>query len=858
MKKIFSIKKSKKRPYEIYNFDNSSTGIYGISIPAGITTADFYGISGGAGGGGAFVSRTGIAFTQCNDYFVSIPNGAAYSSTAESVSFNLFKNLITDVVYNGSNTYLISCNGGLLYKSTDELSTFQSVPSPTTRNIISLLWYNNQYFVYDSNYDIWRSSDLLNWTQGTNAGVNGGLNNYDGKIVVSLAKYSTDNGNTWTSISLPPTPFSIGFSSTFNLWYVPGRFGLYYSSSIVGVAWTNLGIWGNDFQTNEATYQDVNGHFYMNNIGSRYTSTGTAFTATSSPFKWVYFNGTDYIFMNGTDGRIYKSSLPSLASPTLLNGEFQNTFRSPFRALAFGNSQDGQLTIGNDKLIIHGFGNSNNNSENYNIFSYTQASGSASTWTGIGVVCHASGASGVNPGLVRVGTGNSGGSGANRSGGGAGGFSGVGGTAASSYGSSGFNGSGSVAGGGGGGGSTLVTFYYRGGTGGGFSLSDITFSTPGLGTAGVGTAGFYTLNQNAFGSSGVGITNLYGGGGNTFETTGLPGNADFSYDTVPWRSLQNYGSAWGDRNAAMTLRTKFSWQSGGNWSQNRTGWKSNKVNNSNEILVSNRTNTFVITPTSHASNVSAGGGPFLSLEGARSGIGTYVFVSGTIDGTSPTIPQRISVGSTWSSVTNIGFTDFSPRSIIFDTLTDKFISVGSGTTYPIWTANNNGTNWLASTSIVGGTLSSIVSLGNTFVAVGTAGSAYYSSDGGNNWSSINLNTSSTLCVSAGTTNFVAVASGVGTGIWISTNATATSWSRKSWREIFPNNSIFPNDTTSMTVFGISHSGNYYGILCNLDSCGRWLWSDDGNNWYAGNDVGIPTSLSATSGARGTARLLFYP
>ena len=857
MKKIF--KKSKKTPYEIYNFDNSSTGIYKISIPAGITTADFYGISGGAGGGGAFLSKTGIALTQCNDWFVSIPNGAAYSSTAGSVSFNLFKDLINDVIYNESDTYLISCNNGFLYKSTDELSTFQSVPSPTTKNIISLLWYNNQYFVYDSSYDIWRSSDLLNWTKGTNAGVNGGLNNYDGKIVVSLAKYSTDNGDTWTSISIPLTsPGSIGFSSTFNLWYATSRPGLHYSSSIVGAAWTNLGQWSNNFQTIESTYQDVNRHFYMTNIGSRYTSTGTAFTATSSSFKWVYFNGTDYIFMNGTDGKIYKSSLPSLASPTLLNQEFQNTLRSPFKALGTGNSQDGQLTIGNDKLIIHGFGNSNNNAENYNIFSYTQASGSASTWTGIGVACHASGASGVNPGLVQVGSGYSGGSGANRSGGGAGGFSGVGGTAASSYESSGFNGSGIVAGGGGGGGSSLVNLYYRGGTGGGFSLSDVTFSIPGFGTAGVGTTGYYTLNQNAFGSSGVGPTNFYGGGGNTFDATGLPQFPNYAYNTVPWRALQNYGSAWGDRFGTLTLKTKFGWQSGGNWGNNRLGFKSGRVNNSNELLVSQRSNTVVITPTSHASNVGAGAGPFLSLEGAKSGIGTYVFVSGTIDGTSPSISQGMSVGSTWSSVTSIGFTAFSPRSIIFDTSTDKFISVGSGTTYPIWRADNNGTNWLPSTSIVNGTLSSIVSLGNTFVTVGTAGSAYYSSDGGNNWSSINLNTSSELCVSAGTTNFVAVVSGVGTGIWISTDATATIWSRKSWAQLFPNNSIFTNDTSSMTVYGISHSGDYYGIFCSLDSCGRWLWSNNGNNWYAGNDVGIPTNISVTSGAKGTARLLFYP
>lgn len=853
MKRLF--KKETKKPYEIYNFDNSSTGIYQISIPAGIGTADFYGISGGAGGGGAFVSKTGIGVSQCNDWFLAIGNGAAYSSTAGGTSFNMLRDLITDVIYNGSGTYLVSCNNGILYKSTDELSTFQRVSSPTTKNIISLLWHNNQYFVYNSDFDIWRSSDLITWTQGARASVNGSLNSYDGKITISPVnapgKYSLNDGQTWTTFSGPGTGWDgpIGYSTTFNKWYCLTRFGLHYSSSYVGAAWTNLGVWGNDISSNETTFLDVNRHFYLRFVGgSYYTSTGLAFTATSNPFKWIYHNGNDYTFMNGSNGQIFKSSSSTLGSATLLNNEYQNIFVTPIGSST--NNLDGQLTIGNNKVIIHGFQNVNNNGQTYNIFSYRNLTGDATSWTGIGVQCLVTGATGTNPGIVRVGTGYSGGAGGFLSGGGAGGFSGVGGTAANAYETSGSNGSGLIAGGGGGGGSGRGLLYHRGGTGGGFSLSDITFSTLGIGTAGVGNTGYFSFTQNAQGSVGVGQTTVYGGGGNTYNTTNFPDYPNFT-NSAPWRALQSYGSAWGDRFGAISLKTKYGWQSLGNWTENATLWKCSKINNSNEILTSSDRYSFVITPSSHASNTYAGTTGASLMDGAKSGIGTYVIIG------SASVASRISIGSTWSSLTNVGFTDLSPFSITFDTVNDKFIAVGSGTTYPIWTANNNGTGWTASTSVVSGSLQSIVSLGTTSLTVGTAGSAYYSTNGGTSWTRI-VFPSTTLCAAAGTSNFVVTNVGVSTGIWISTDATATTWTRRSWKDLFPNNSVFPTDSTSMTVYGISHSGTYYGIFVSSDECGRWLWSDDGNQWYVGNDVGIPTSLSATSGSRGTVRLLFYP
>lgn len=268
---------------------------------------------------------------------------------------------LVDIIYNGSE-YICAGGQGLMMRSTDG-KTWETIESNLPNNI-TRLWYFEEkdiYFVrtqsYQRNY-IYRSSDLMTWTQISNHKISEIAYNSDldlfvfgGTLFVSgLSNYveiSTDMGDTLTIVYLPYSESSktlkcLTYSKDLQLFVA--FIGEYLITSPDGENWT-LQEYTNSYIRSCVWVSDLhlfvacgdNGNIIRSSDGINWTGD----TYGSLDLDYInYDSSTGLLFAVGESGQILTSS----------DGQNWQTFETPIKDNLQGISFDnkgGMVTVGN-------------------------------------------------------------------------------------------------------------------------------------------------------------------------------------------------------------------------------------------------------------------------------------------------------------------------------------------------------------------------------------------------------------------------------------------------------------------------------------------------------------------------------
>lgn len=250
---ISSLVSSDGLTWEVYRVPNTTT----TDIPAiKFVNGYFYILPDNAGGTSIFRSQDGKSWT--------------------TITLPLAYNNLGDIAY-GNGTYLLMGYKGnpdagvIFYKSTNGLIWTHTVEVGESSVFITLT-FNGTKFIRSSNGTTKTSSDGTTWTTYT-SGISGQLTNAiatntaTGRVVIiafSQAAYSTDNGVTFTTVSVGSETEDIFFDGT---WFVILKTNGSILFSVDGVAWSG------------ATTIPVNIHNFTSGIAgnhSKYIACGDA------------------------------------------------------------------------------------------------------------------------------------------------------------------------------------------------------------------------------------------------------------------------------------------------------------------------------------------------------------------------------------------------------------------------------------------------------------------------------------------------------------------------------------------------------------------------------------------------------